>query len=442
MIEHPSRSCCFVAALACAMPACARAADAPLEADGNYGYYWPLLQTLAQDPPPAQYSHFGNALDTSGDLLVVGAPDASIDELHAGAAYVYRRAGAQWQLETVLVPEPQQTSSGFGIAVGVADLPGREVIAVGEPNYNDGANTAAGRVIVYERVGDTWQAVSQMAGGADYVWLGLAIDTDGDSVLAGAPATDAFHGATVVLRRDEAASTWVFDHDTRPGPSDEMAGYYGFSVAINGEYAFTGAYAARLGGENVGAAEIANLFADGPLSQRIVLHAPSPAAADAFGMSVAASGEVFAVGAPLVDESAQVQNSGAVFAYRLDGQTAAFEARRSAPVPQENAHFGHAVAFGGDRLAAGEPQRRTALVGDFPFAGAVYVFARSPQFGFWTSEATLYNFASNERMGAAVAIDGVHVTAGFPGRGNGVGAVQIHRRDAIFRDGFDDTAPE
>jgi hypothetical protein len=34
------------------------------------------------------------------------------------------------------------------------------------------------------------------------------------------------------------------------------------------------------------------------------------------------------------------------------------------------------------------------------------------------------------------------VTAGFPGRGNGAGAVQIHRRDAIFHDGFDDTAPE
>lgn len=442
MIEHPSRSCCFVAALACALPACARAADAPLEADGNYGYYWPLLQTLAQDPPPAQYSHFGNALDTSGELLVVGAPDASIDELHAGAAYVYRRAGAQWELETVLAPEPQQSFSGFGVSVAVVDLPGREVVAVGEPNYNDGSNTAAGRVTVYERIGATWQAVSQMSGGATYTWLGLAVDTDGDSVLAGAPATNAFYGATVVLRRDEAASSWVFDHDTRPDPSDEMAGYYGFSVAINGEYAFTGAYAARLGGESVGAAEIANLFADGPLSQRIVLRAPSPAPADAFGMSVATSGEVFAVGAPLVDESAQVQNSGAVFAYRLDGQTATFEARRSAPVPQENAYFGHAVAFAGDRLAAGEPQRRTVLVGDFPFAGAVHVYVRSPQFGFWTSEASLYNFAANERMGAAVAIDGVHVAAGFPGRGNGVGAVQIHRRDAIFHDGFDDTAPE
>lgn len=442
MIAQPLRACCLAAAVACTMPVSTRAADVPLEADGNYGYYWPLLQTLAQDPPPAQYSHFGNALDTGGDLLVVGAPDASIDELHAGAAYVYRRAGAQWELETALVSEPQQPFSGFGAAVAVADLPGREVVAVGEPNYTDGSNTAAGRVIVYERIGATWQAVSQMSGGAAYTWLGLAVDTDGGSLLAGAPATNAFHGATVVLRRDEAASSWVFDHQTRPAPSDEMAGYYGFSVAINGEYAFTGAYAARFGGQSVGAAEIANLFADGPLTQRIVLRAPSPVAADAFGMSVAASGDVFAVGAPLVDESAQAQDSGAVFAWRLDGQAATFEARRSAPVPQENAHFGHALAFAGDRLAAGEPQRRTILVGDFPFAGAVHVFARSPQFGFWASEATLYNFAANERMGAAVAIDGAYVTAGFPGRGNGAGAVQIHRRDAIFHDGFDDTAPE
>ena len=64
----------------------------------------------------------------------------------------------------------------------------------------------------------------------------------------------------------------------------------------------------------------------------------------------------------------------------------------------------------------------------FP-SGIVTVAADSPE-------------QANERMGAAVAIDGAYVTAGFPGRGNGAGAVQIHRRDAIFHDGFDDTAPE
>jgi hypothetical protein len=417
---------------------CAWAAGPLVEPHGGeVSFSWPLVQVLAQDPSPVEASRFGEAVDMSGDLLVVGAPQRVVDGFtDAGAAYVYRRLGGTWQLETILTAGDPQTSTFFGYSVSVADAPEREVVVVSEPSRDDGADPDAGRVTIHERVGGSWQDVAQISGGGDYRRLGHSIDTDGASVLIGAPYTNAFHGATVILRRDASGPTWVFDHEIRPDPADEVAGYYGFSVAIAGPYALTGAANAQ----SVGAAEISNLFTDGPLQQRVVLHAPSPGVLDGFGWSVAASGTVFMVGAPSADESAQIQNSGAVFAYRLDGQVATFEKRLAARYPQQNAYFGTSVAFTGARLAVGEPQRRTLLVVEYPLAGSVSVFSRSAQFGLWNRETTLYNLASNERMGTAVAAAGARVVAGVPQRGSG--AAQIHLRDAIFADGFQDGAPE
>lgn len=430
-----------LAAIAGALGAAAGAiASPPTFRGGEVPFAWPLAQTLAQAPAPVYASQFGSALAASADLVVVGAPHDLVAGIDAGAAYVYRRSNGSWQLETVLSSASPQHGGLFGFAVSVAATPDREVIAVGEPFRDDGANLDAGSLTVYERSGGTWQERSTMSGGSDYVALGYSVATDGTALLAGAPYSNAFYGATATLRRDDAGPSWAFDHESRPDPADEMAGYYGLSVAVAGPHGLTGAMAATLAGDSVGAAEISNLFADGPLTQRIVLHAPLPAEADEFGRSVAASGTLFAVGASSADESAQVANSGAVFVYRLEGQAAVFEKRHAARYPQQNAYFGWSVSFAGNRLAVGEPQRRTVLVTEYPFAGTVSVFSRSPLFGLWNREATLYNLAANERMGTAVAAAGALVIAGVPQRGSG--AAQVHRRDAIFVDGFEDTAPE
>jgi FG-GAP repeat protein len=408
---------------------------------GNFGdprWFW--MQTIAEDPEPALASQFGGAVAVDGDLLVIGAPFCEVDGLQAGAAYVYRLVDSGWALEATLTSADPQHAALFGWSVGVAVASQREVIVVGESGRDVGSSIDAGAVTIYERDGGVWHSVGGANGGDDYTGFGYAVDTDGTSLLVGAPSTNAFRGAAIMLRRDASSGSWTFDHDTRPAAGDEMAGYYGISVALNGDLALTGAMTARLAGEGVGAAEIANAFAGGPLSARIVLHAQEPVAGDEFGRAVAASGRLFAVGAPGADESPSNTNTGAVYVFVLAEDTAHLDARLASALPQENATFGASVALSGDTLIAGEPKRTVFLFGsEFVSAGAISLFGRS-DFGVWDLEMPFYNLGVNEGFGEAVAIDGARAIGGMPRHGSG--ATWYVERDTVFVDGFEDTAPE
>jgi len=408
---------------------------------GNIGdprWFW--LQTLAEDPEPDLASQFGTAVAVDGDLLVIGAPHFEVDGVDAGAAYVYRLVDGTWALEETLTSDDPQHGALFGWSVGVATASQREVIVVGESGRDVGASVDAGAVTIYEREGGIWHAVAQTTGGDEYIRFGYAVDTDSTSLLVGAPFTNAFRGATITLRRDASTGSWIFDHDTRPAAGDEMAGYYGISVALNGDLALTGAMAARVAGVGVGAAEISNAFAGGPLSGRIVLHAQEPAAGDEFGRAVAASGRLFAVGAPGVDESPNDPNTGAAYVFVLDEDIAHFDARVASALPQDNAAFGGSIALSGDTLLVGEPKRTVFLLGsEFVSAGAISLFGRS-DFGIWSLEMPFYNVGVNEGFGEAVAIDGARAIGGMPRHGSG--AVWYVQRDTIFFDSFQDTAPE
>jgi hypothetical protein len=424
--------------------ACAIAAmhgDAAAAPDGNFGIpRWLWLQTLEQDPAPAFSSQFGTGVAIDGDLLVVGAPHLIVDGIDAGAAYVYRLVDGTWTLETTLTPDDPQHGGEFGGSVGVAVSAQREVIVVGESGRDDGASIDAGAVTIYEHEGADWHAVAQTTGGDQFVRLGYSVDTDGADVLVGAPATNGFRGATIMLRRDGSTGAWIVDHDTRPGAGDELAGYYGISVALNGDLTLTGAMVARVGGEGVGAAEIANAFADGPLPERIVLHAQEPAAADEFGRSVAADGPLFVVGAPGRDASASAPNSGSVYVFRRSESGLHLDELLASTFPQENAAFGSSVAVFGDAVVVGKPKRTVFLLGsEFAQAGAISLFGRS-DYGIWELETPFYNLGTNEAFGEAVAIDGTRAIAAMPRHGSG--AAWYVQRDTIFVDGFQDTAPE
>jgi len=60
---------------------------------------WALdpVQILAPSDAASGYSEgFGQSVAISGDWLVIGAPYDDELEYDAGAAYVFRRSGAQW----------------------------------------------------------------------------------------------------------------------------------------------------------------------------------------------------------------------------------------------------------------------------------------------------------------------------------------------------------
>jgi hypothetical protein len=114
------------------------------------------VQKLA--PPDA--GAFGYSMDTNGStegaILVVGAPNTTVDVVsHSGAVFIYRMdANGQWQFwQRINAPELRPMAFGYAVSVGGSGENAR--IAVNAPNgyYDAPVNK---RVFVYRPIGDTW----------------------------------------------------------------------------------------------------------------------------------------------------------------------------------------------------------------------------------------------------------------------------------------------
>jgi trimeric autotransporter adhesin len=141
---------------------------------------------------------------------------------------------------------------------------------------------------------------------------------------------------------------------------------------------------------------------------------------DQFGTVIAFNGEILAISA--IGESSNAtgvdgdetnndaMNSGAVYIFRLDGDTWVQEAYLKASNSDTNDRFGNALALDGDTLVVGAADDEGANTE----TGSAYVFVRSA--GGWTEEARLNAtaFGNRDDFGAAVAIDGDTIVVGAP----------------------------
>jgi hypothetical protein len=167
-------------------------------------------------------------------------------------------------------------------------------------------------------------------------------------------------------------------------------------------------------------------------SQQAHLKAFNTGAGDAFGLSVAVSGDLVVVGSPGEDGSGRGVNpadnnksreAGAVYAYVRPesewSQQAYLKPPHTAQNPGFYERFGQAVAISGDTVAVGAPEESGSGAGVNPESdelrpgsGAVYVFVR--QGTGWSQQA--YLKASNpgeyDRFGSSVAIRGDIIVAG------------------------------
>lgn len=140
--------------------------------------------------------NFGHRVSISGDTIVVGANaesssaagvngDESVnDSAGAGAAYVFQRAGGQWQQEAYL--KASQTSNGdqFGHSVAIDD----DRIAVGAIGADLG-KPQSGAVYLFERSEGTWSPAGEVTAftpGAGFE-LGFSVAVSGTTIASGAP---------------------------------------------------------------------------------------------------------------------------------------------------------------------------------------------------------------------------------------------------------------
>jgi len=249
--------------------------------------------------------------------------------------------------------------------------------------------------------------------GAVLAYRGLAaFDADGRSLPAGIEVA----GGELAIRVDArgARAPIVVDPILQQvylkASNTDMSDYFGHAVAISGDTAVVGAYQEDSSATGVNGNQTDNTATNAGAvyvfvrngtawTQQAYLKASNTDAFDAFGTSVAISGDTIVVGAPWEDSSAtgvngnQSDNSlsqaGAAYVFVRSGTTWTQQAYLKAPIqflPMD--YFGQSVAISGDTVVVGAFEKDDGFTMD---TGAAYVFVRSGTT--WATQATL--LASN-----------------------------------------------
>jgi PKD repeat protein len=169
------------------------------------------------DPVWGSGRSFGRAVAFQGGRLVVGTPGDSERRAGAGACYVYLQTlTSAWVADGKLLPpatNPAQKLTGayYGSTVGISG----DLLVMGGPQA-DIAGDQNGAVAVFLRQNNTWiyQSTLSATGSGSYDYLATGLDIDGTAVLAGAPGHDA-RGTDV-----GAAYRFVIETDDNPGDDD------------------------------------------------------------------------------------------------------------------------------------------------------------------------------------------------------------------------------
>ncbi|UCD75010.1 MAG: hypothetical protein JSV91_14630, partial [Phycisphaerales bacterium] len=222
-------------------------------------------------------------------------------------------------------------------------------------------------------------------------------------------------GAAYVFRSDGA----VWSEEAKLTASDSaFDDRFGTSVAVEGDVVIVGAIRDSYGSEGVCSAYVFRY--DGQnWAEEAILIGSDTIEGDAFGMSVAISGEVIAVGATDNDG-----HRGAVYVFRRSGDVWIEEAKLVASDAEGWEEFGRTVAMDDDVVIVGAPDDRYGK-------GSVYVFRRVGSE--WVEEAKIYHELTYvKRFGRGLALDGEYALVGAPCDhylGSGSGMAFIYHYD-------------
>jgi len=330
------------------------------------------------------------------------------------------------------------------------DLFGKSVSISGDymvvgANKDDETYDDAGSVYIYKRRSDTKGDVvwleklqaSDVKGASEY---GTCVSIDNQYVVVGAPLDDGSTGTAdegnaylIKIAADDDISE---KDDFQP---DDVAenDYFGSSIDIDGDYIVAGAIGVDKDDSNpdFGAAYLFKKDSDDSVSQLAKMMADDGRQDDAFGNSIAISGDYIVVGSYLEDDGGDTNNAGAVYVFRRNSdnadditQIAKLQAGDGDDVDTDD-NFGYSVAIDGDYIVVGAPYEDPKS-GDVTIsnAGSVYVFKRN-------SDSDISQIANikakdaeeDDHFGNSVDISGAYIVVGaFNEDSNGDNAGSIY----------------
>ncbi len=261
----------------------------------------------------------------------------------------------------------------------------------------------AGSAYVFTRSGNIWRQQVKLTAldGAANDTFGGNVALFGDTAVIGAMRDDD--------KGDNSGSAYVF---TRSGgdwnqqakltAADGSHGdAFGQSIALSGDTLVIGAPHDGDQGDDSGSVYVFT-WSGTVWKQQAKLTAADGAQGDVFGISVALSGDTIVVGADLNDEKAL--NAGAVYVYTRSGSSWSQQAKLTAADGAETDIFGVRVALSGDTALISARRDDDDVMGID--AGSAYVFIRTGTTWRQQAKLTAHDGAEDDRFGRSVALDG------------------------------------
>ncbi len=219
-----------------------------LEADRSWTEEAKLTATDA-DPDDG----LGISVAIDGDAAIVGAIEDDEGALQGGAAYVFRRdGGGAWTQEVKLLAPDAELTDQFGASVAIQG----DIAFVGAP-YEDSSGADSGSVYIFRHEGaGTWSFVTKLVaasaqGGALF---GTTIAVEGDALLIGAPTRSvaaSASGAVHAFRFD--GSQWT-EEALLSDPNATNAQFFGTAIDVENDIAVVGASLDNTDGNQGGSA--------------------------------------------------------------------------------------------------------------------------------------------------------------------------------------------
>ncbi len=280
------------------------------------------------------------------------------------------------------------------------------------------SGNAAGEIYRYARSADgAWAEASRLSASNGMAGdnFGRAMIAHGNSLIVGATGYANTSGAAYVFEKD-ASGAWKEIGTLMPEDATEGVAF-GRAIGVAGDFVIVSA-----AGRNKQTGAVYAFKKQGNAwKQHSVFSAGETVEGDLFGLTVAAEGEWLVVGSPVKD-----QGKGAAYVFKYDAATDAWTEQTKLEVEglTENSQFGAALTISDGYVLVGAP-------GVDGFTGAVYMFQYDSASGAWQPMPTLVPFDSMPRLGfgAAVAMTDAEVLVGAQGANQFAGAVYVHSAD-------------
>ncbi|MGM0633161.1 MAG: FG-GAP repeat protein [Pseudomonadota bacterium] len=329
---------------------------------------------------------FGSSVDLNADRIAVGATAADGPADDAGAVYLMKRNGNDWQQTSVLRLEDVGAAAHFGSDVAFDG----EWLAAGSP----GVYAGAGAIYLFHHNDNDWQQQQRflLPESQDFTFFGSTLDMEAGLLIAGAPGYDASANDSGIVMVYELGDNgnWI-ESGQMQTENPQEGERLGSAVALHGNRALVGADGAG----------VAYLF-ERRSSEWVQIARFSEEVGErgGLGASVALADGVAIVGAPFAEDTSG-EARGAAFLYTEKDGSWELQTRLQSDTPNRSDEFGAAVAVSNGMAMVSSPRDDTAARD----AGAVFVYA--PGDGEWNLDGRLSLPDSSEydEFGRSLALD-------------------------------------